>query len=213
MSDVQIVKLRNSLKIFAIAALVLSAGCSNGDKDDDRYQSARQVCGGISEQSAKALESVAATKKFTSTLSTRKFELPTTLPDEFDGKIEPKRHLLCRIEPQNVVNDQSIGITFEVVPKAPPPPNKKLRGNSHYKAGLRADASDLGATIWFKCASDGTGEDKAAIIKTDYAYWPPRGLISQEGNMRLVNEMSYRLAEQLSCLRSSGLTRGMPPEE
>lgn len=212
MPKMQIFQLRRKLGLLALAALVCT-GCSNGDGDDGRYQSARQVCGGISEESAKSLESVAATKKFTSTLNTKKFDLPTTLPDELTGKVTTKRHVLCRIEPQDVINEQSIAVTFEVLLKDPPPRNKRLHGNSHYKAGLRADASNLGATIWFKCASNNESGDKAPVIKTDYAYWPARGLVSQEGNMRLVNEMSYRLAQQLNCLEGSGLTAGMPPEE
>ncbi|MCM3267056.1 hypothetical protein M3765_24270 [Streptomyces thermoviolaceus] len=123
-----------------------------------------------------------------------------------------KQHLLCHIEPQNVINAQRINITFEVLSKAPPPANKKLH-TSHYKAGLRADASALGATIWFRCPAGNQEDAEAPVIKTDYAYWPPRGLIYEEGNMRLVNEMSYRLAQQLNCLEGSGLTAGMPPEE
>ncbi|MGA5353771.1 hypothetical protein ACPCJU_15525 [Streptomyces thermodiastaticus] len=211
MQKTRVTHLRASFGVLVAAALALSAGCSKGDDPDKR--SARQVCGGISEQSAQALESVADTKDFTSTVNTSRFELPATLSDELDGKASAKRHLLCRIEPHNVINAQRIGITFEVLQEMPPPKDRRLKGNSHYKAGLRAEASNLGADIFFKCVRDGEVEGKAPIIKTSYSYWPPRGLIYQEGNMRLVNDIAYRLAQQLSCLKSSGLTPAMPPEE
>lgn len=171
------------------------------------------MCGGISEQSAQALESVAGTKEFKSSLTARRFELPTVLPDELDGKVAPERHVLCLIEPQHVVNKQTVSIDFKVLWKQPSPPDKSLRGNSYYRTGFQAEASDMGAEVYFRCARDGASQEKVPIIKTTYSYWPPNGLISQPGNMRLVNEMAYRLAQQLNCLHSSGLTRAMPPEE
>lgn len=212
MAVARAVRFGRQLWILPLTALALTAGCS-GEKNDSRYQSAQRVCGGISKESAKTLEDVSSTKQFTSSLNTTEFELPASLPDELDGKVTPKQHLLCRIEPQNVPNEQSIGITFEVLSKMPPPPNKSLRGNSYYKTGLRAEASQLGAKIWFKCVQKNTEGSKEPIIYTHFTYWPPNGLVSQEGNMRLVNEMSYRLAQQLNCLQGSGLTAGMPPAE
>ncbi|TGN72184.1 hypothetical protein E5083_30780 [Streptomyces bauhiniae] len=75
-----------------------------------------------------------------------------------------------------------------------------------FKVGLRGEASSLGAQLYFVCAQEGVGPDRAPVIKTEFRYAPAsRGEVSYKGNMQLLNEVSYRLAKQLSCQQSSDL--------
>jgi hypothetical protein len=206
--------LRKTQWCFGMAALVLSAGCDGGSKTaDDGYQSARQVCGGLSDASARTLETIAGTEKFSSSPERGDFQLPATTSEELDGSAVPKQHELCSIKPESVRNEQHIGIYFKVTRTLPAAPDKRLRGNYYFKAGLRAEASDLGAQLYFRCARENSASTKAQIIKADFRYSPAsRGKVPYEGNMQLLNEASYRLAQQLSCLQSSGLTRQLSLE-
>ncbi|MGW7260988.1 hypothetical protein [Streptomyces sp. NPDC054834] len=107
-------------------------------------------------------------------------------------------------------NEQHISLSFKVLPELPAPPDKRLRGNVGFNVGLRGEASDLGAQLHFRCArsSSVTGKRAASVVETEFRYSPAgRGKVSYKGNMQLLNETSYRLAKQLSCLESSRLSR------
>ncbi|MFC9925037.1 hypothetical protein [Streptomyces sp. NPDC127190] len=194
------VKLDITRSVIFLAAAALLTGCSGGtDKGDDHYQSADQVCGGLSESAAHTLETVADTKKFSSEPAGG-FDVPANVHGELKGTPAQKQHVLCSITPEEVRNEQHINLSFKVLPKLPPSPDKGLRGNVGFKVGLRGQASDLGAHMFFRCGQ--------AVVETDFRYAPAsRGLVSYKGNMQLLNEASYRLAQQLSCLGSSGLAK------
>ncbi|WP_129306239.1 hypothetical protein [Streptomyces sp. L2] len=179
------------------------------DHQGDDFQSAREVCGGLSDTGAHTLETIAATKEFSSSPSTGKFDMPENVSKEFTGPPAQKRYDLCTIEPENVRNEQRIGFSFKVLSTLPPAPNKLLHGNVYFKVGLRAWATTLGARLYFTCQPSNAPADRppARVVQTDFWYAPAsRGKVSYKGNMELLNEASYKLAKQLSCSESAGLS-------
>ncbi|MEW2317306.1 hypothetical protein [Streptomyces bauhiniae] len=189
-------------------ALFPLAGCSGSADETPRenYLTSHEVCGGLSDSAAKTLRAVAGTDSFSSEPKQGSSALPSDIAEEVKKSNGEKEHVLCSIEPEKVKNRQRIGLYARVLNELPDAPDERLRGNMSFKVGLRGEASSLGSQLYFVCAQEGVGPDRAPVIKTEFRYAPAsRGEVSYKGNMQLLNEVSYRLAKQLSCQQSSDL--------
>ncbi|MFG3194514.1 hypothetical protein ACGFYT_00115 [Streptomyces sp. NPDC048208] len=198
-----------ALAFSFLGAILPITGCAGGvdEEPQGNVQTAREVCGGLSKSAADTLKTIAGTDSFTSEPSQDSPALPSGLTEEVEKGNGDDEHVLCSIEPEKVKNEQRIRVYAKVLAELPGAPDERLRGNTPFKVGLRGEASALGAQLYFKCARGNADPTHAPVIKADFRYAPAsRGEVSYQGNMQLLNEVSYRLAEQLSCLPSSQLS-------
>ncbi|MGW3341251.1 hypothetical protein ACWDCL_27670 [Streptomyces sp. NPDC001009] len=198
-----------TLAFSLVGAVLPITGCAVGADEGPQGNAltAREVCGGLSKFAAETLQTIAGTDSFSSEPSQGSPVLPSGFTAEVEKSKGGEEHVLCSVEPEKVKNEQRIRVYAKVLAELPGAPDERLRGNMPFQVGLRGEASALGAHLYFKCARKNTDPAHAPVIKSDFRYAPAsRGEVSYQGNMQLLNEVSYRLAGQLSCLQSSQLS-------
>ncbi|WP_329116391.1 hypothetical protein [Streptomyces sp. NBC_01353] len=177
--------------------------CGGGEPAAKPTVPATEVCGGLSPKAAKALEQISETKRF----EYRSYGIADSLKEllhdpELDGG---GMRTDCVIEPDVADPDESpsrMTVLFEDVDRVPAP-QPKVVAAARLPVGLLAEGGDGDADLWFACEVKGVGRP---IVHAELAYGSrPREKSPKEANIRVLQDLSHRLALAMGCPDAGGV--------
>ncbi|MFI8517268.1 hypothetical protein ACIGEZ_05495 [Streptomyces sp. NPDC085481] len=188
--------------VLVLALALTACGGDSGDGADVAKETipATQVCGGLSPKAARALEQISETEKFEDRYYDSADTLKARLHDaDRRGGDKPAT---CVIKPDVADPDESpskMTVIFEEVERvpAPQPPAVAL---TTLPVGLLAEGDDAQADLWFACEVPGVGKP---VVHGQLLYGNrPRDLDPREANLRVLQDLSHRLALAMGCPRA-----------
>jgi hypothetical protein len=190
--------------ISALALTLVACGGGGGDQESAKETvAATEVCGGVSPQAARALEQISETKRFEYRWHDTADRLKGLLQNpDLDGGGELTD---CVIYPDVADPNESpstMTVLFEEIEKLPAaqPPGVAML---NLPVGLRAEGGSGSADLWFACQVKGVGKP---IVHAQLVYGSrPRERSPKEANIRVIQDLSRRLALAMGCPDAGGI--------
>jgi len=188
--------------ITALAALACA-----GKKESDEL-TAQEVCGGLSQTAASAIERVTASKSFgrDSGADLKSFAIRLSSALEKNRETDPRE--LCRIHPEGESDLPIPRISFEVHSRdeIPPDEEEKVIGEMDFPFSLQAISTYTDADVYFECRSSDIQRSKGdhPVIHGRFSYGPR--LVGGKGsldaitlNMDILQHVARNVAGELGC--------------
>lgn len=186
-----------------LAMSVMACGSADPGQAATATVTATSVCGGLSPKAAKALERISEAKRF----AYRSYEVADSLkellhdPELDDGGERTD----CVIEPDVEDPEESpakMTVLFEEVDRVPAP-QPEVVAAARLPVGLLAEGGDASADLWFACEVKGVGKP---IVHAELVYGSrPREGSVKEANVRVLQDLSHRLALAMGCPDAGGI--------
>ncbi|MEU9863300.1 hypothetical protein AB0D99_20750 [Streptomyces sp. NPDC047971] len=194
---------RRAVGGLGLAMTVTACGVGDPGQAATSTVAAAAVCGGLSPKAAKALERISETKRF----AYRSYEVADSLkemlhdPELDSGGVRTD----CVIEPDVEDPEESpakMTVLFEEVDRVPAP-QPEVVAAARLPVGLLAEGGDASADLWFACEVKGVGKP---IVHAELVYGPrPREGSVKEANIRVLQDLSHRLALAMGCPGAGGV--------
>ncbi|MFB7375306.1 hypothetical protein ACFC0D_36350 [Streptomyces sp. NPDC056222] len=188
---------------LGLAMSVVACGSSDPGQSATLTVPASEVCGGLSPKAARALEQISETKRFEYRAYGVADSLKELLHDpEVDGG---GARTDCVIEPDVEDPEESpsrMSVLFEEVDRVPAP-QPEVVAAARLPVGLLAEGGDADADLWFACEVKGVG---TPIVHAELVYGSrPREKNPGEANIRVLQDLSHRLALAMGCPDAGGV--------
>ncbi|MFE5487032.1 hypothetical protein [Streptomyces sp. NPDC056527] len=188
---------------LGVAMTLMACGSGKPEPSAKPTVQATGVCGGLSPKAAKALERISEAERF----EFRSYGVADSLkellhdPDSDGGG----QRTDCVIEPDVEDPEESpsrMTVLFEEVDRVPAP-QPKVVAAARLPVGLLAEGGDADADLWFACEVKGVGKP---IVHAELVYGSrPREGRVKEANIRVLQDLSHRLALAMGCPDAGGV--------
>ncbi|WP_143071785.1 hypothetical protein [Streptomyces radiopugnans] len=192
---------------FAFGSIALmTSSCFSGDRGDS--VTAQDVCGGLSEAAASAMEKITATEEFGKDSVSDKGEFTDALLSDLKAGREGKKREFCRVHPDKNKDSPVPRIHFGMQDRDDIPPEKETAvvGEEDFPFALRATSTYTSADVYFECRSTSTERNSREhpVVHGKLSYGPR--LVGGEGgldaiklHMDILQHVARNIAGELGC--------------
>ncbi|WP_410537240.1 hypothetical protein [Streptomyces sp. KL2] len=191
---------------FAFGSIALmTSSCFNGDGGDS--VTAQDVCGGLSETAASAMEKITAAEKFGKSSVSDEGEFTDALLSDLKRGKEIKGREFCRVHPEGKKESSIPRIHFGIRDRDGIPPDKETEviGEEDFPFALQAISTYTSADVYFECRINKERNDREHPVVHGRLSYGPR-LVGGEGgldaiqlNMDILQHVARNVAGGLGC--------------